>query len=191
MRFRPDSRTLDFALGNGDVIRYDGLTGKAPKRFVADWRTPEQKRANRPSQPDLWEGDFSVDGRILVTSAEAWLYVWDVEAGKLLRKLRHPHEHGCHVALSPDARTVATSDLYYSDDPGQDQIRLYNIETGRQTLALDPGDNRAVVLAFSPDGGRLFTGFMRGSGAVWDVRKADGKRNEPQMNTDKHRSKQG
>ena len=177
MRFRPDSRTLDLALGNGEVVQYDGLNGKQQKRFLADWRSPEQRRANRPSQPDLWEGDFSTDGRILVTSSDAWLYVWDVEAGKLLRKIRHPHEHGCHVAVSPDGKTLATSDLNYAGDEGQDSIRLYDVETGRQTLTLDPGDNRAVVLEFSPDGTKLFTGFMRGTATVWDVSGGQKERN--------------
>ena len=112
---------------------------------------------------------FRRHGRILVTSSDAWLYVGDVEAGQLLRKIRHPHEHGCHLAVSPDGKTVATSDLNYAGDEGQDTIRLYDLGTGRQTLTRDLGDNRAVVLEFSPDGTKLFTRFMRGTATVWDV----------------------
>jgi len=44
-------------------------------------------------------------------------------------------------------------------------------ETGEQILTLEPGDDRASVMVFSPDGDRLFTGFGRGSGIVWDVRR--------------------
>jgi len=36
-------------------------------------------------------------------------------------------------------------------------------------LALEPVDGRARVMAFSPDGKRLFTGSERGIGVVWDV----------------------
>jgi WD40 repeat protein len=56
-------------------------------------------------------------------------------------------------------------------------IRLYDIETGEQILTLEPGDGRASVMAFSPDGKRLLTGFGRGSGIVWDDRRVDGTSN--------------
>ena len=69
---------------------------------------------------------------------------------------------------------MATSDVLYSGDLGEDTIRLYDIETGEQILTLEPGDGRASVMAFSPDGTRLFTGFGRGSGIVWDVRRRQG-----------------
>jgi WD40 repeat protein len=38
-------------------------------------------------------------------------------------------------------------------------------------LTLDPIDDRASVLVFSPDGTKLFTGFHRGSAIIWDVRR--------------------
>lgn len=41
-------------------------------------------------------------------------------------------------------------------------------------LTLESPDDRAVVLAFSPDGTRLFAGFQRGSAIVWDVRRGPG-----------------
>jgi hypothetical protein len=39
---------------------------------------------------------------------------------------------------------------------------------------MEPTDGRATVMAFSPDGNRLFTGFDLGSGIVWDVRRGPG-----------------
>lgn len=56
-------------------------------------------------------------------------------------------------------------------DYGGDTIRLFDLETGDQVMKMEPEDNRAGVLVFSPDGKRLFTGFYRGSATVWDVRR--------------------
>jgi len=89
----------------------------------------------------------------------------------LRRKFQHPHQHGCRLRLAPDGRTLATSDIRYGGDLGEDTIRLYDIETGAPILTLDPGDRRASVMAFSPDGTRLFTGFGQGSAIVWGVRR--------------------
>jgi WD40 repeat protein len=57
------------------------------------------------------------------------------------------------------------------EDITKDTIRVYDVGTGEQILALEPGRRRAQVLAFSPDGTKLFTGFSGGSGIVWDVRR--------------------
>ncbi len=171
MRFRPMSNTLDVALGNGQVMQFDGRTGTVERRFLAEWRTALQQRARRPRRPDLWEGVFSPDGNTLVTSAAEYVYIWDVESAKLRRKIRHPHDHGCRLAIAPDGNTIATADLQYAGDYGVDTVRLYDIESGEEILQLHPGDNRAVVLRFSPDGTKLFTGFARGSAAIWDVRR--------------------
>ena len=151
------------------MIRFNGLTGHEQRRFLAEWRTPEQQKARRPREPAMWHATFSADGRTMVSSQREWIYVWDAASGTLRRKFRHPHQHGCNVMLAPDGRTLATSDVRNAGDPGDDTIRLFDIETGEQVLTLDPGDGRASVMAFSPDGKRLFTGFGRGSGIVWNM----------------------
>ena len=108
----------------------------------------------------------------MVSSSEGWVCVWDVEAGTLRRRIRYPHAARLLLALAPDGKTVATSDVRVrSGDFGEDTIRLYDVETGEPVLTLEPADDRADVLAFSPDGTRLLTGFQRGSAIVWDVRR--------------------
>ena len=97
------------------------------------------------------------------------MYVWDVDTGELRLQIRHPHDNGCNLCVSADGKTLATADLLYPGDYGRDTIRLYDLETGDEILVLEPADNRAHVMAFSPDGRRLFTGFWRGSGIIWDV----------------------
>ena len=78
---RRSSPWFQAALRGGNVIRFNALTGHEQRRFLADWRTPEQQKAGRPREPDMWEATFSADGRTLVSSQTEWIYVWDVESG--------------------------------------------------------------------------------------------------------------
>ena len=174
IQFEANAPWFQAALRGGTVIRFNGLTGREQRRFLADWRTPEQRKANRPREPDMLEATFSADGRTLVSSQTEWIYVWDVESGTLRRKFRNPHQRGCHLALAPDGRTLATSDPWYSEVRGEDATRFYDIETGETVLTLATPDDRTNVLTFSPDGTKLFSGFRRGNAIVWDVRRGQG-----------------
>jgi WD40 repeat protein len=161
------------ALQDGAVIRFNALTGHEQRRFLAEWRTPAQQKARRPAEPGMGEAAFSRDGRTLVSSADEWIYVWDVETGAMRRKFRHPYGESYHLALAPDGRTLATVDLRQNGKLSLHTIRLLDVETGEQVLALDTGDDRAGVMAFAPDGTRLFTGFGRSTGIICDVRRGE------------------
>jgi WD40 repeat protein len=156
------------ALEDGTVIRFNALTGREQRRFVGEWRTQEQQKARQPREPYMMNATISVDGGTVVSSHMEWIYVWDAESGALRHKFPSARRCACTLALAPDGRTLATSDVHYA---GDDTIRLYDIETGEQILALEHGDGRALVLAFSPDSDRLFAGFDLGTGFVWDVRR--------------------
>ena len=117
---------------------------------------------------------FSADGRTMASFSEGWISLWDVEAGALRRRIRYPGAEGCLLALAPDGKTVAATDVRSDENFGADKIRLYDVETGDPVLTLNPADDRADVLAFSPDGTRLLTGSERGSVIVWDVRRGQG-----------------
>lgn len=173
LQFQRGSPFLYVAARDGNVIRLNGLTGHEQRRFLAEWLTPEERQARR-TVGHLFAASFSADGRIMASSLDQWVCVWDVEAGSLRRRIRFPNAHGCFLALSPDGQTVATSELMYAGDEGENTIRLYDTGTGELVLSLDPGDDRADVLAFSPDGTRLLTGFHRGMAVVWDVRRGPG-----------------
>ncbi|MGC8640767.1 MAG: WD40 repeat domain-containing protein [Isosphaeraceae bacterium] len=173
--FQPGSTALDVALEIGEVVRLDALTGKEQRRFLADWRSPEERRSPRSQWPWMWKAAFSSDGRVLATSADEFVYVWDVSAGKLRWSTRRPHQHCCTLALSPDGKALAAVDVApYHGDWGKDAIRLYDTRSGEQFLTLDPAGDRVTTLAFSPDGARLFTAFYRTAALVWDVRRKPG-----------------
>lgn len=171
MGFRADSSQFDVAMDNADVIAFDALRGKVLERFLADDRTAERKKEDPFATPRLARVAFSSDGRRLVSSSSKKISVWDVASGRLKTQFPDPFKRGANLALSPDGRTLAASE---SPAPGgvfeEDTIRLFDLERGAVLLTLDPGDDRAGTLVFSPDGTKLFSGFRRGSGVIWDIR---------------------
>jgi hypothetical protein len=91
---------------------------------------------------------------------------WDVACDTLRRRIRHANARDCLVALSRDGKTVVAADAWSQEDFGEATICLHDAETGEVVLTLEPGDDRADVLAFSPDSTRLLTGSRRGSAIV-------------------------
>jgi WD40 repeat protein len=172
MQFQPNSSFLEAALTDGDVIRFNALTGREQSRFHADGRTLEQKK-RFVKNPDgyISTAAFSTDGRTLVSSTVGRVDVWDVEAGTLRRRIRRDNANGSILALAPNGKLLATADLPHGGYVGEDRIRFHDIDTGEQVFALELVDDQARVLAFSPDGTRLLAGFQRGSAIVWDVRR--------------------
>ncbi|MFN0196372.1 MAG: WD40 repeat domain-containing protein [Planctomycetaceae bacterium] len=172
MQFRPDSMILETAMENGNVVLFDGTNGNEIRRFIADSRTSAQIQANPPRGPILRNSAFTADGHTLISSSDEHVIVWDVDAGTLRRQFRHQLVTGyCVIAISPDGKVCAISDLSRSGGSKGDIIRLYDINTGELLMTVEPEDNRACVLSFSPDGTKLFTGYHRGSATIWDVRR--------------------
>ena len=172
MAFQPGSTELDVALGTGEVVRLDALTGHEQKRFVADWRSPEEQHDDRSPWPWTWNAVFSGDHKTLVTVDKDKVHVWNLQSGLLHLSFQRGGEISCKLALSPDGKTLAIADGPPNQGIwGKDTIRLFDTETGQQALTLEPGGDRAAVLAFSPDGSRLFSAFPSLAAIVWDVRR--------------------
>ena len=177
MQFDANSPWLNVAFRDGNIIRLNALTGHEQRNFVADWRTPEHQKAGRIHEPAVADAAFSSDGRTVVSSYFARIYVWDTETGTIRRTIEYPQLRACELTLSADGHTLATRDINVINVNGgepDDLIRLYDVESGEQILALEPGGDRGKVLAFSPDGTKLFSGFYRGTAIVWDVRSERG-----------------
>ena len=171
LQFEANPPWFDVAMKDGNVIRFNVLTGHEQRRFLADGRTPDNRLNARPDNEVLSAAAFSADGRTLASFSRGWISLWDVEAGTLRRRIQYSASESCLLALAPDGKTVAATGVQSGQDYGEVTIRLYNAETGDQVLTLEPADDRADVLTFSPDGTRLLTGSQRGSAIVWDVRR--------------------
>jgi RNA polymerase sigma factor (sigma-70 family) len=174
LQFEASPPWFDVALKDGNVVRFNVLTGHEQRRFLADGRPPERRKAASPDHPVISAAAFSADGRTMASFSEGSIDLWDVEAGTLRRRIPYRRAESCVLALAPDGKTVAATDVRSDEDFGEDKIRLYDAETGDPVLTLEPADDRADVMAFSPDGTRLLTGSQRGSAIIWDVRRGQG-----------------
>jgi WD40 repeat protein len=76
--------------------------------------------------------------------------LWDVSAGKELRRFQHPgrvFSVSCSLA-DPDIVATAAAD---------GTARVWSATTGTQLLAIRPKGGEAIEVSFSPDGRRLIT----------------------------------
>ncbi len=164
--FRPDSNVVELATLDGEVIHYDARTGRERRRVRLE--APDIRGApGGRDRASMLTGAFSPDGRLLVSDQRDGLGIWDVDTGRLRHEIRPLAGYGSIAGIAPDGRTLAT--VSYS--AGQDAIRLYDLASCKEVLVLQPRDEGARLLQFSPDGTKLFTGFDRGSGMIWDVRR--------------------
>ena len=164
--FRPDSNGVELAMLDGQVIHYDARTGRERRRVRLEVPAVGGGSA-RPDWVSMMTVAFRLDGRLLVSVQHYGIGVWDVETGKRRREIRPPAGYGSIACIAPDGRTLAI----VSCSAGQDAILLYDLESGKEALVLQPRDEGVRLLHFSPDGTKLFTGFDRGSGIIWDVRR--------------------
>ena len=111
MQFRPDSSMLELAQGTGDVIRLNALTGREQRRSRFDWRPVDRRKPAPPGVLVQLFGyaAFSDDARTLASFDAKVISVWDVETGTLRRSIPYPYSDGCHLAVSPDGKVLATS----------------------------------------------------------------------------------
>jgi WD40 repeat protein len=156
-----DGRRLAVADGDGLTV-HDAADGKLILTAPVDSSTP----------PGMWGIDLSPDGSRLAIAIDREVTVWDVPAGKVRHRLRHPAAR--LVAFGPDGRSLLTVSAW---------VQRWDVETGKPMYPAPVLDKPITPshLRWSLDGRRLLTvwpGDRRGDErewrpdllAVWDVR---------------------
>jgi WD40 repeat protein len=158
-------------------------------RAIKFYDTETAQERNPPIGEDLtpcvsWA--FSSDGRgIAATTATGDLIVWDFGSGRRLASIREPSETLVGVAVSPEAKWLASlstgplvchrtgGGLFgwgpkgWACGPDHGIIRLFEVATG-QERATFKHDGTADSVSFSPDGKWLASGGgLRAK--VWDI----------------------
>ena len=125
----------------------------------------EQKLAGHAGSVN--DAVFSSDGKLLATAAgEPGLFgeakLWNVTDGSLLHTLRGHKDSLYAVALSPDARLLATG--------GYDSaIHLWDAASGKPVRTLEGHNGPVYDLAFRPDGKVLASASGDRTVKLWDV----------------------
>ncbi len=171
IQFQSNSPFVSVALKDGHVIRLNALTGREQQRFLTDASDHWQPNPDPLGRPIFGKCTFNRDGSVFITAVKNSLQLWDVAEGKIKRATRQRIAEGWLYALAPDGALLAIADSQIGAKRFNNHIRLDDLKLDKPVLDLDAGDNQISVLAFSPDGSKLLSGFLRGSAIVWDVRQ--------------------
>ncbi len=105
---------------------------------------------------------FSPDGKMIASaSCDKTVRLWDVQASKRTRLLRHDRWLVC-VTFSPDNTMVASGDY-------DGTIRLWDPQTGQLRNTLEGHSKWVEALAFSPDGQMLVSSSADRTIKLWDT----------------------
>ena len=117
---------------------------------------------------------YSPDGQTLASgSYDKTIKLWNVKTGKLLQTLKGHSKWVTSVAYSPDGQTLA-SGSYYSPDGETlasegDDIKLWNVKTGKLLQTLKGHFNQVSSVAYSPDGQTLASADDK-TIKLWDIK---------------------
>jgi WD40 repeat protein/serine/threonine protein kinase len=140
---------------------------------VRDARTGRQLRDVTSPAGDSGPVAFSPDGRFLATTCAEDLVVRILDTATWQERFCLRGQRGGFIAcmaFSPDSRLLATGSIRFWDDSEDNEVVLWDVDTGKPAHTLRGLGGGALSVAFSPDGRRLATGGCEDATIkIWDV----------------------
>lgn len=153
-----------FAAKNSALLLLGRMENGEAKRYVMEVDLDTGKWRNKIRSPLFGQAGFFAlpDGVRFLTSAEAELYVWNIETG----------EQGKILRLDSGSVSCATTDqrgylLAVGTSTGE--TLLTSLETGSQIRRLSGHTGEVTAVAFHPSGNPLLTAGRDETVRVWDV----------------------
>ncbi len=113
---------------------------------------------------------FAKDGKTFVSISNNDIALWNADSGKHRVTIKDEFAQIYSVALSPDAKTIATGNGWNNS-----QIRLWNTRNGKLKTTLNGHTSWIDDLAFSPDGKTLFSASRDSTIRLWDTKTGEHK----------------
>jgi WD40 repeat protein len=155
---------LALAKANLVAVSPDGkLLAASVTNGVRVWEVATGKPLPIPFQGPVEPLAFAPNGRTLATVNKAGtVLLWDLEAGKEIRRVNDRPRSGRRLAFSPCGKVLATA----SGESGP--VRLWNVADGAELRHWDHAGG-VSALAFAPDGKTLATGGHARDTRLWET----------------------
>jgi serine/threonine protein kinase/sugar lactone lactonase YvrE len=148
--FSPDGKTIAGVTNRGTVTLWDTAT--------------QRVKVGLPDGNGFRNVVFTPDGKLLANPGLGKdLRLSDAATGRTVRTITDAT--GSDVAFSPDGKTLAVP-----DSDGTHSLRLYDVATGRSTVAFDRAEGDLVAnVIYSPDGKAIASWGHGNVIRLWDV----------------------
>jgi WD40 repeat protein len=102
--------------------------------------------------------DYSPDGKVAACTVDNIVILYDAASGREIRQLSGYDDFSKSVAISADGKKIASGSITIRD--GNNKIRIWDLETGRELLAIDAGKNIDVdSVSFNAGGKQIVAGL--------------------------------
>lgn len=172
MTYTPDGEKLLTASRDGTVRVWDLGNGRELLAYRSHAAPPTDEKGNVDDRSVFRVPAVAIspDGATVASTGTGEIHIWDLATGKLKKKIvGHAPFLIRGLTFLADGKSVATG--------GDDKIvRIWNIESGKETVAFPPQANRVEGIALSPNGKLLAATDANGLLAVY---KTDGSDKKP------------
>ncbi|MCO6456805.1 MAG: protein kinase [Pirellulaceae bacterium] len=181
----PDGQRLALALwcmtDARDVVIAGGRIDESEAGQVEIWDVRQKKRLHQLRQHHSFVNDvaWSADGSLLASaSSDRTVNVWDAATGERKFQLTGHQGQVMCVAFDRAGTLLATgsqgplTDFGSTTPNDMGELKLWDLATGRERLALAGHELGTFAVAFSPDGATLASASRDGTVKLW--RAADG-----------------
>jgi WD40 repeat protein len=147
------------------AVSRDGAQIVSGDKFNIAFWDAKSGQLLRSAAGGAYSASFSSDGRTVVSHRgwEKTIYVWDVATASVTKKLTDLKSDSLDVAISPDDRTIVSSDF-------DGKISLWDIASGKEKKVLREAGPElfSKAVRFSPDGRSIVATNKDKTISVWD-----------------------
>jgi uncharacterized protein with WD repeat len=155
--FSPDSKRI-VSGGGGTVQVWDAKTG-------------QEIHTLKGHKSSVHSVAFSPDSKRIVSCGGETVQVWDAETGQATLTLKGHSSTVLSVSFSPDGKRIVSSCgcVGLSLAPPPPEVKVWDADTGQQTLTFNGHRDPITSVSFSPDGKRIVSGSLDETAILWNA----------------------